>query len=221
MCSTSENTSTDKESILSLCEQAPEEVVKANLFLVLAKAFSTPLEMKKEHADQLRTTVSHIANNLQEEGCALAQACEDALEDPEALSLAYARLFLGPFEILASPYASVYLDPEQRLMGPVSQAVAEEYATAGLAPGEGPNEVPDHVALEWEFLYYLTYQYVITGEAQWVEKRNTFWSNHMDKWIPSFSKTVLKSTDHGFYSALAQFTLDLFREPEFLGSANQ
>ena len=46
---------------------------------------------------------------LQKAGLTLAQAWENAREDREALSLAYARLFLGPFVILAPPYASFLL----------------------------------------------------------------------------------------------------------------
>jgi TorA maturation chaperone TorD len=164
--------------------------------------------MKREHGDQLRHLVPNLAPALQEPALVLAQAWEDAFDDHQALSLAYARLFLGPFEILASPYASTWLDPEQRLMGEVSQQVAQAYTAAGLAPGspgDAPREVPDHVALEWEFMYFLTYQFITTGEQRWIEQRNRFFLSHVVHWMPSLALAIEQSAQHAFYDVLAGF----------------
>ena len=195
---------------LDLSRNQSQEVAWANLYLMLARAFSLPAEMDDQWPQQVRRLLPDLDPALHSPGFALARAWEDALKNREGLSLAYARLFLGPFEILASPYASSYLEPDQRLMGEVSQAVAHEYVEAGLAPGARPHEAPDHVALEWEFVYYLTYQYISTGEERWIEQRNRYLSTHMACWMPSFAQRITQAEQHIFYDAVAVFLKKLF-----------
>jgi TorA maturation chaperone TorD len=159
--------------------------------------------MDGEPPRHLRLLAAELPAALREPALSVAKHWSEALDDREALSLAYARLFLGPFEILSPPYASFYLEADQRLMGEVSQHVAQAYSEVWLGPGSGPHEAPDHVALEWEFMYFLTYQYVTTGEAHWLERRQSFHIDHLNHWIPELSKAILKANEHSFYDALA------------------
>ncbi len=182
-----------------------EEATRATLYHLLSRAFSSPLEMQEEHAEALSNLVTELQASIQKPADRLARAWTDALADREALTLAYARLFLGPFEILSPPYASMYLEPEQKLMGEVSRNIAREYAEAGLSPGSGPNEVPDHVALEWEFMYYLTYKYATTEDASWLAKRDRFQAEHMQTWLYKLSKLIADADEHEFYGELAEF----------------
>ena len=195
--------------------ESSREIAKANLYLLLSRAFSPPLEMDEKFPEQLRLVIPELPTALQDESLLRAVAWERALGNREALSLAYARLFLGPFEILAPPYASFYIEPDQRLMGEVSQYVARTYAEAGLGPGHGPREAPDHAALEWEFMYYLTHQYVMTGEERWLELRRTFRSTHLDHWMPSLTKAVAQAGEHEFYNAVAVLLTVLLKGREF------
>lgn len=184
----------------------PCEVARANLYYLLSKAFTSPQEMDKSLPGQLRQLIPDLKLELQTPAHSLADAWENALKDREILSLAYARLFLGPFEILAPPYASFYLEQDQRLMGPVSQEVASFYSSAGLGPGDCPREAPDHAALEWEFMYYLTYQFATTGEKHWLDQRECFTSAHLSLWMPPLAEAIARSSEkHSFYQALAVF----------------
>ena len=58
------------------------------------------------------------------------------------------RLFVGPGPVAAPPYASVYLEPERRLMGEAALFAREAYAALGLvSPWQG--SLPDdHIGLE-------------------------------------------------------------------------
>jgi TorA maturation chaperone TorD len=172
--------------------------------------------MEPDDPARLREVTPELPGTLQEAARSLADAWEHGLIHRRDLSLAYARLFLGPFEILASPYASFYLQPDQRLMGPVSQSVAGAYAEAGLEPGPGPREAPDHVTLEWEFMYFLTYQHLVTGEDRWIERRRTFVSTHLARWMPSLADAIKRAGEHPFYDTLAALLTDLLREPALL-----
>ena len=180
-----------------------DEIAKGNLYYLLSKAFSSPQDMDEKLPEQLRLLICELPKAMQPASHCLADEWERALKDRKPLTLAYARLFLGPFEVLASPYASFYLEPGQQLMGEVSQHVADTYAKAGIGPGKGPREVPDHAALEWEFMYYLTHQFLTTNEEQWIEQRKKFYSTHLKHWMPSFVTAITEAGEHEFYNAVA------------------
>lgn len=185
----------------------------ANLYLVLSRAFSSPVVMEHDDPVRLQQITPELPGTLQEIAQTLAKEWEQGLIHRQNLSLAYARLFLGPFEILASPYASFYLQADQQLMGPMSQYVAGTYAEAGLEPGPGPREAADHVMLEWEFMYFLTYQHLVTGEDQWIERQREFVSAHLSHWMPSLAKAIERAAEHEFYDTLATLLQTLLKEP--------
>lgn len=193
-------------------EEVAAEAAKANLYLILSRAFSSPHVMEHDDPARLRHLTPELPESLREAALSATDAWERGLTRREELALAYARLFLGPFEILAPPYASFYLEPDQRLMGPVSQSVACAYAEAGLEPGPGPREAPDHVSLEWEFMYFMTHQYLVTGEDQWIERRRAFASTHVTRWMPSLADAIKRAEQHPFYDALAVLLTRLLGE---------
>jgi TorA maturation chaperone TorD len=207
--------STDPAAARPAAERAAE-TAKANLYFVLSRAFSSPVVMEPDDPARLRQVMPELPGALQEAARSLADAWERGLIELQELSLAYARLFLGPFEILASPYASFYLEPDQRLMGQVSRSVAGAYAQAGLEPGPGPREAPDHVALEWEFMYFVTHQHLVSDEDRWIEQRRAFVSTHLARWMPSLAEAIKRAEAHAFYDALAALLTNVLKEPALL-----
>ena len=189
-----------------------EEFIRASVYHVLSRGFSSPLEMDRGHLEVLEDLLPYLQDELESAAITLLDEWKAALKDEEKLTLAYTRLFLGPFIVQCPAYASIYLEPDQKLMGEVSAYVADKYATAGLGPGEGPREAPDHITLEWEFMYYLTYRYIESGEAIWSEKRSAFYNDHMLKWLPAFSKRFEEADSIGFYRAVFQFMSVVIRE---------
>jgi TorA maturation chaperone TorD len=173
-------------------------IAQANLYLLLGKAFSLPGGLDSGLADDLEALIPDLPASLQESAEAFAGNWRQETSDAKAL--AFSRLFLGPFEILAPPYASFYLEPDQRVMGEVSQWVATQYDKGGLQPCDGPREVPDHVALECECMYFLLFQSITTGEGAWEEQIQLF-RRHLAQWIPAFANAVRKAGLHPFYSS--------------------
>jgi TorA maturation chaperone TorD len=176
-------------------------IAQANLYLLLAKAFSLPGGLDSGLVNDLEALIPDLPASLQGSVEAFAGNWRQETGDAESLSLAFSRLFLGPFEILAPPYASFYLERDQQVMGEVSQWVAEYYAAVGLQPGEGPREVPDHVALECECMYFMIFQLIATGEAEWGNQIDRFHGEHLQHWIPAFANAVRKAGQHPFYTA--------------------
>lgn len=130
--------------------------------------------------------------------------------DEEELLIEYASLFVGPYELKAPPYGSIYLDGERRVMGDSTLKVIKLYEEAGLVMDRSFKELPDHIAVELEFMYYLIYKEAEALEHSdgeqaraFREMRNQFLKQYLGPWVPPFCEKIKQSTDHPFYKALA------------------
>ena len=128
----------------------------------------------------------------------------------EELTADYAKLFIGPFDLLAPPYGSVYLDGQRRVMGDSSIKVLQVYRQVGLNLSEEFKEPPDHIITELEFMYYLIAKYIETSDEQWILKKEEFFDHYLSPWIRDFSIRIQENAETAFYKNLAQLTLGLF-----------
>lgn len=130
--------------------------------------------------------------------------------DAESLSVEYARLFVGPRQVVAPPYGSVYLEEGRRVMGDSSLDALRMYREAGLRLHPDFKELPDHIAAELEFLSYLTAT-ALAAEAAGRDEdatrlrdaREDFLDRHLRQWASPFSARITEGTDHPFYRELA------------------
>lgn len=62
-------------------------------------------------------------------------------------------------------------------------------------------ELPDHVAIELEFMYYLLSRaYSDAQDAEtYLGKANTFLVEHLSNWLPEFGVRVSEKSSHPFY----------------------
>lgn len=175
---------------------------EANVWFALARAFSPPSGWPRDLPELLRAAF----RDLGAEAARAAEACAAAVKDcaePLAMARAHAGLFVGPFTVAAPPWASFYLDPEQRLMGPVAGAAAEAYAEAGLTMTGAQAEPPDHITHGLEFMYYLAFREATTGQAVWRARRERFWREHLGRWLPLLVAAMEKGgVVSDFYSNL-------------------
>lgn len=123
--------------------------------------------------------------------------------DLQRLNVAYAKLFVGPAELAAPPYGSVYLEDRRVVNGESTLAVRELYRQAGLEISR--SEPADHIAFELEFLAYLGDTWEMEPErnrsiAQQMLER------HLGAWVAEFADTVRESELSMFYSNLALLT---------------
>ncbi|MDP2242053.1 MAG: molecular chaperone TorD family protein [Burkholderiales bacterium] len=138
---------------------------------------------------------------------------EFSAAEPESLLLDYTRLFLGPSHIIAKPYGSVWLEKEHSLMQESTMAVEALYQEGGFEIGEDFRELPDHIAVELEFLYLLIYR---INEARRNDDpqalramtglRKRLLGEHLGSWIGPFSAAVRAGAQSGFYRELAELT---------------
>lgn len=129
----------------------------------------------------------------------------------EELAVEHARLFVGPFDLKAPPYGSVYLDGERTVMGPSTMETIRHYEEEGLVRDEEFSDLPDHISVELEFIYYLIYRRVEalekgeTEKAQmYLQKEEDFRHDFLGRWVPSFCRNIIDESDNSFYKALAE-----------------
>ncbi|PLX49240.1 MAG: dehydrogenase [Desulfobulbaceae bacterium] len=124
------------------------------------------------------------------------------------LQVAHAELFIGPFELKASPYGSTYLEQGRRLMGDTTMEVLKHYRKAGLEIDV--EQPPDHIAIELEFvshLYGLEAQALQDSDKEkasdLAQQRQIFIQTYVRPWMPAFINNVRSGTEHAFYRSLA------------------
>jgi TorA maturation chaperone TorD len=133
--------------------------------------------------------------------------------DPEELLVDYTRLFLGPVDILAKPYGSIWLRGDNALMQESTMAVQQLYAEGGFEIDDGFRELPDHVAAELEFLYLLIFRETaaqangdVVARAATGDLRRRFLDAHLGAWARPFTAAVAASAQTAFYRELAELT---------------
>lgn len=136
-----------------------------------------------------------------------------AAQDLDALLVDYTRLFLGPIKALASPYASTWLEKQSSEAEDPTAAVRALYAEGGFDIGDDFADLPDHVAVELEFLYVLLfaqYQATQSGDADALaasqQQQKRFLTEHMGTWIGNFTDAVKAHAETAFYRELANLT---------------
>lgn len=186
------------------------KVRQGNCFRLLAACFYEP---EKELFLQ-ESLCDNLASLLAASGCKAEAKAADRMKqvleggNDEDLKVEHARLFVGPFELVAPPYGSVYLEENRMLMGNSTLAVQKMYQENGLALEV--REAPDHIALELEFLHFLC-----MGEADAAARddqdvalalaatRFRFLLNYLAPWVPAFCAAIREGSDNGFYTSLA------------------
>ncbi|MDW7771951.1 MAG: molecular chaperone TorD family protein [Desulfobulbaceae bacterium] len=202
-----------------------QKVRQCNCFKLLAACFYEPekeMFLRENLCDNLASMFADLG--LAAEAKA-ADRMKKALEEQndEDLKVEYARLFVGPFELVAPPYGSVYLDGNRMLMGDSTLAVQKVYRDNGLTLEV--RELPDHIALELEFMHYLCLREANAEAEENKEEAGRFARTQADfmrkflgPWIVYFCHAVRKGTDNPFYFHLAEclegFTVKTTSLPE-------
>ena len=188
-----------------------QEQVRGSCYRLLAACFYYP---RKEAFIQ-----ENVFKNLTE---AFKRVCPPAaifsenmgeaisLYSNEELLIDYAQLFVGPQELKAPPYGSVYLDKERKVMGNSTIEVIEIYRESGLTMSNDFRELPDHIAAELEFMYFLIIKETEAIEKStadralhFVEMQRLFTDKFLGQWVGRFCEKIKEGTDNAFYRALA------------------
>lgn len=196
-----------------MSDYAPDEATaRVDLCRFLSACFYEPTaEFAEEKLfDSIYTAALQLSPDLAEHARQLREAF--LAQDLQTLLVDYTRLFLGPLETLAPPYGSAWTatqpEDEENPLPPVLALFQE----GGFDLDPEFKDLPDHVAVELEFLYVLTFNTTRADrdgkaeEAAAIEQlRQRFLSEHLGAWIEPFSAAVKANAQTAFYRELAAF----------------
>jgi putative dimethyl sulfoxide reductase chaperone len=133
-------------------------------------------------------------------------ALEDAAQqiDLTRLRVDYAALFVGPGELRACPYGSVHLEKGHQLFGETTSRVAELYAQAGLQLGSESATVPDHIAVELEFLHYLLHRMASGETSPSADIYPVFLQQFFLPFARQLAETMISRAETEFYRVLGR-----------------
>jgi len=185
-----------------------DALTRGNCFKLLAACFYEPekdLFVEENLCQNLHNLLDGWASGAAKAASNMRLALLNS--EQEQLSIAHAELFIGPFELIAPPYGSVYLEKNRQIMGNTTIGVLRSYQDAGLAVDE--KEPPDHIAIELEFMSFLNTREAeawAEGDAaeagKFFEKQKEFYHNYL-RWVPDFCGAIKKGTKSSFYQSLA------------------
>jgi TorA maturation chaperone TorD len=187
------------------------EQARCECFKLLAACFYQP-EKDALLEEKTLESLSELLGRVCPDAALSAAKMKEALSkyNNQELLIDYAKLFVGPFELKAAPYGSVYLDESRKIMGDSTLKVVEAYKEAGLALDEHFKELPDHMAAELEFMYFLAYQELeaigkndTEKAAHFLNRQETFLRSFLGPWTVPFCEKIRQGTENEYYRALA------------------
>lgn len=187
-----------------------ETIQRGDCFKLLAACFYEP-EKSLFIEEQVASKLALLLDDQSPDAARAARDMETALQgqSQEGLSVAHAALFVGPFELLAAPYGSVYIEKKRRVMEDSTLNAARSYQEAGLSVDI--KEPADHIVIELEFMYYLCNKEATAGADGVLEEamrfrdiQARFYHYAMKPWVASFCDAIRTGTDSKFYAHLAE-----------------
>ncbi|WP_019242812.1 MULTISPECIES: TorD/DmsD family molecular chaperone [Bacillus] len=133
--------------------------------------------------------------------------------DFEDLHWDYTKMFIGPGEITAFPWESVYVSKDKLLFQETTLEVRKIYEKYAFQTADYI-EADDHIGLELDFMYRLNQLCIQSGESitpnslseirYLLNEQQTFLKNHLSRFVPQFSESVVNNADTKFYVGLAK-----------------
>lgn len=138
---------------------------------------------------------------------------EEALkkvDDVSHMTSLYTHIFIGPDELSAPPWESVYMSKEGLLFQQCTLDVRRAYQEEGLIPDGYPHVADDHVALECCFMAKLGIRaHGFLDEGRWNEAvsilnvSREFLADHMARWVPQYASRMQEDANASIYGKMA------------------
>ena len=178
------------------------ETLRAQIYKVLAECYYPPDE-------KLMTLLGEVSESPSAFIYQIADVAREVAE-LEPLRVDHAKLFVGPYKLLAPPYGSVYLE-NGKLMGDSTMHVKNLYGEEGLE--FVLKETPDHIAVELEFMYFPINKAIAAQDKSdqnedrcCQQKQRSFLAGHLGQWVPTFAAKVEEAVQTEFYRTLGNVT---------------
>lgn len=197
-------------------ESLEKNIALMYVFKCFAECFFPPSPSLRGTLELLIDKLKTISRNA----ACLAEDLIESLErdDISTLQVDFSTLFIGPYQLIAPPYGSVYLEESRQVMGETTMEVLRLYQSAGMEVSEGFNQPPDHIAAELEFVSFLLFRRVEAIQAgddeayeDYTAQLKMFSENHLGPWCVPFLEGMEREAKTDFYRMLAKCLNHFFR----------
>ncbi|KJS19578.1 MAG: hypothetical protein VR72_18165 [Clostridiaceae bacterium BRH_c20a] len=190
---------------------------RANCYKLLSLCFYQPDAEISAIIKALRNEVDYFSQQAVFKLDEILVELEEHKENLNYFLIDYGKLFVGPFNLLAAPYSSVYLGHERRVMGDSTIEATNFYQKAGLVINNDLKDAPDHIKVELEFMQYLIMKSISIGEEEFLKLQKEFLFNHLSLWITDFKKAVTTNSRTILYKNLLEVThMFISQDEQFL-----
>ena len=198
---------------------------RADIYRLFSVAFYSPC--KEWGEERLFENIVELLSKVESEAAPIAEQLAAAWDDAEleALSVEAAHLFVGPFELAVPPYGSCYIEEDRRVMGDSTMEVGKFYREWGLEMAADTKDLPDHIAIELEFMNFLAHrqaQACADGKAEEGESLESAQREFMTRWLLPFAKAmtarITEATEVPFFQLLGKALLTFLQEQAVLFS---
>lgn len=183
---------------------------RANIYKILSICYGQPNEEMGKLLEILTGCLEQIQPDLVPYSIAMRDAY--STNGLSSLQVDHARLFVGPFQVLAAPYGSIYLEGNWKVMGESTLDARTHYHNAGLKIHTSLRNPPDHIAVELEFMYFLIFEYLEMEDPAIIKSQEGFLLSHLGRWIASFTELIQKHAQTAFYQSFAAVTEKFVKE---------
>lgn len=185
---------------------------RANCYNLLTALFCQPTDIIKTDKiyNKLIENLQIINPNIVDDVKQLKKLKRKYSE--QDLLINYTKIFIGPFGAIAHPYSSMYFGKSNAIMSEETLWVYNFYNKNGLKlDTTSPNNIPDHITIELEFIYYLIYKELSAfnefNDIKKIKKhyssQKNFIENHLKIWAPKMCDKIINSDCIDFYKTLA------------------
>lgn len=194
------------------------EAYRADVYRLLSACYCKP---GKEFVEEgLAKNLAAALEPVHNEAVSFAKQMDEALANHSDMDILidYSELFVGPLKLLAPPYGSTYLEGQRTVMGDTTINAVKYYRKAGVEMDPDQKDIPDHISVELEFMYFLitkeieAYRNANRDEALGhLTMQNDFIKQHLGAWAPKFAKDIKDGAKNPFYKNLADCTLSFIK----------
>ncbi len=171
------------------------ESSRMKAFRLLSDCYFIPEPALSKTLEKLELNMADVCEAAAESIRKMVKQFKDAA-NLEQIRVDFAKLFVGPYTLLAAPYGSVYLDSERKMMGDSTLDVRSRYHDAGLDTAKNFKDAPDHISAELEFMYFLIFKEIeafagsdIETAMGFIQQQKSFLEDHLLAWVPEFAGT--------------------------------
>ena len=184
---------------------------REDAYRLLAACYYSPTSalIEEDCCNTLATLLKPLAPEAAKQATAAAKVLAQSTIEVQLIE--HTRLFLGPFKLVAAPYGSVWMDEHKHVMGDSTARVAAFYHACGLHLADDFHELPDHFAVELEFLSYLAFKQreaQTTGDTDELARLKGLQREFLDTlllpWLTPFTDAIINDGEAPFYVALAR-----------------